>query len=277
MLFSILYILGDGLCPSGFLLMFCSSLFLFVISANRIRKMTNQSIINDLIEVQWAELIGWHFLEGLFFYATGHQATFPTIQWNAAFIGGFSGTEFGSQEANTFLGYIIPIILIGWNTYIARIWFGLLLPLLLIAPFAIWMVVPSVRPIQLASNHPKPDLELNSTSHGSLGHSSILAQELAKGEVFLLENKEEARSRVFGLCVKYSILECWRVFATMLSAAFHRRHLMVWKIFAPRFIFEGIGCLVSLMFITIGYLTFVRIQNSVSAYYYSVQSLDKDK
>ena len=260
-----------------FLLMLLTSLFLFVISVNRIRKITTQSTVNDLIQVQWLEIIGWHLLEGLFFYGTGHQATFPTIQWNAAFIGGFSGTEFGSHEANTFLGYIIPIMLIGWNTYITRIWFGVLLPLLLIAPFAIWMVVPSVRPIQLSSNLPKADVELNSTSQDSLGYSSILAQELAKGEVFLLENKEEARSRVFGLCVKYSVLQCWRVFATMLSAATHRRHLMVWKIFAPRFIFEGIGCIVSLTFITIGYVTFVRIQNSVSAYYYSVQSLDKDK
>ena len=262
-----------------FLLMLGSALFLFVISGNRIRKLSPESTMNDLIQVQWSEIIGWYLLEGLFFYGTGHQPTFPTIQWGAAFIGGFSGAEYGSNETNAIFGYLLPMLFIGWNTYISRIWFGLFLPLLLIAPFGIWMVIQTVRPKRLAPNTSNTDIEINASSphHDSWGPTVNLARELAKGEVFFLENKEETRSQVFSLCIRYCVLQCLRVFATMLAAAIHRRHLMVWKIFAPRFIFEGIGCIVSFVFVTLGYMTFVRIQNSVSSYYNSVQSFDKDK
>ena len=76
---------------------------------------------------------------------------------------------------------------------------------------------------------------------------------------------------------RYCILQSVRVFSTMLASAYHSRHLMVWKIFAPRFIFEGIGCVVSFVSVTFGYLLFVRIQNSVSRYYQNVQSYDKDR
>ena len=129
-----------------FLLMIGSALFLFITSVNRIWKLSVGSNTSDLLQVQWSDIIGWHLLEGLFFYGTGHQPTFPTIQWGAAFIGGFSGAEYGSSETNAIIGYVLPALLIGWNTYISRIWFGLLLPMLLISPFAIWLVFQSLRP-----------------------------------------------------------------------------------------------------------------------------------
>ena len=86
-----------------FLLMSASAMFLFIISLRRIGNLTSTSTITDLLQVQWAEVIGWHLFEGLFFYGTGHQTTFPTIQWSAAFIGGFSGAEYGSNETNAIL------------------------------------------------------------------------------------------------------------------------------------------------------------------------------
>lgn len=262
-----------------FLLMIGSALFLFLTAVNRIRKLSLQSTMNDLIQVHWSDVIGWHLLEGLFFYGTGHQPTFPTIQWGAAFIGGFSGVEYGSSETNPIFGYILPMLFIGWNTYISRIWFGLFLPVLLIAPFTIWILMQTVRPRELAVVYSRTDIELNASSDHSDSWSAnaIFVKELAKGEVFFLENKEDTRSQVFSLCIKYCVLQCLRLFSTMLAAAIHRRHLMVWKIFAPRFIFEGIGCIVSFVSVTLGYMTFVRIQNSVSSYYNMVKSFDKDK
>ena len=235
--------------------------------------------MSDLIQVQWSDIIGWHLLEGLYFYGTGHQPTFTTIQWSAAFNGGFSGAEYGSTETNVIFGYILPAVLIGWNTYISRIWFGLFLPMLLIAPFAIWMVFQSLRPKPFdATSTRETDIELStSSSDESLKTHANLSKELGNGEVFFLENIHQTRSQVFNLCIRYCILQSLRVFATMLAAAIHRRHLMVWKIFAPRFIFEGIGCVVSFVFVTFGYMLFVRIQNCLSGYYQKLQSHDKDK
>ena len=275
-----------------FLLMIGSALFLFISSVNRIWKLSVSSDTSDLLQVQWSDIIGWHLLEGLFFYGTGHQPTFPTIQWGAAFIGGFSGADYGSNETNAVLGYILPAVLIGWNTYISRIWFGLLLPMLLISPFAIWLVFQSLRPKGVKNcTTSKRELDNNSTLSASenfendtspstvesWGPNISVSKELGNGEVFFLENIHQTRSQVFNLCIRYCILQSLRVFATMLAAAIHRRHLMVWKIFAPRFIFEGIGCVVSFVFVTFGYLIFVRIQNSVSSYYQKLQLYDKDK
>lgn len=61
----------------------------------------------------------------------------------------------------------------------------------------------------------------------------------------------------------------------MLSAAVLRRHLMVWKIFAPRFIFEGIGFIVSAAAILLGYAVYVRVQNVMSAYLKEVCEKEK--
>ena len=275
-----------------FLLMIGSALFLFITSVNRIRKIAVDSSTSDLLQVPWSDIIGWHLLEGLFFYGTGHQPTFPTIQWGAAFIGGFSGAEYGSSETNAIIGYVLPALLIGWNTYISRIWFGLFLPMLLITPFAIWMVFQSLRPKPAnnftpskrdyennTSTSAKTDFESNNlpASQDSWGPNISVSKEMENGEVFFLENVHQTRYQVFLLCIRYCILQALRVFATMLAAAIHRRHLMVWKIFAPRFIFEGIGCVVSFVFVTFGYMIFVRIQNSVSNYYQKLQLYEKDK
>ena len=66
-----------------------------------------------------------------------------------------------------------------------------------------------------------------------------------------------------------------RLFAAMLSAAVLRRHLMVWKIFAPRFIFEGIGFIVSAVAILLGYAVYVRVQNVMASYLKEVCEKEK--
>ena len=67
-----------------------------------------------------------------------------------------------------------------------------------------------------------------------------------------------------------------KLFTSMLTAAHHRRHLMVWKIFAPRFIFEAVGFLVSAVFLCFGYLVFGRVKQSLTTYIEEL-SLKKDK
>lgn len=50
----------------------------------------------------------------------------------------------------------------------------------------------------------------------------------------------------------------------MIACTIHCRHLMVWKIFAPRFIFEAIGTYFIFGAIVIGFLAVVRIHKAVS-------------
>jgi len=292
-------ILGDGLCPSVCLMMVTTAAFLFVTSWSRMSKafadnkaaaskatgspssfmvLSSSSssgiAANRLCHVPWSTIIGWHLMEELYFYATGHQPTFPSIQWSAAFVGGLGGAEYGSSSGSSdsplalISGYLVPIVLVGWNTFVSRLWFGLLLPLLLLAPFAIWMVLP----IGGIFNQ-KPSKNGGEENGGG---DSSKDEELAKGEVFLLENKEETRSQLFSLCVKYCVLQCLKTFASMLAAALLRRHLMIWKIFAPRFIFEGVGFAVSLASVLVGYIVFARVQDFVCSYYVSVNLKGKE-
>ena len=64
----------------------------------------------------------------------------------------------------------------------------------------------------------------------------------------------------------YDFFSGFRMFAAMVASTTHRRHLMVQKIFTPRFIFEAAGFGVSLATMCLSYLTFVRIRGSISKY-----------
>lgn len=56
----------------------------------------------------------------------------------------------------------------------------------------------------------------------------------------------------------------FQVFCSMMACTIHCRHLMVWKIFAPRFIYEGLATFISLHAIIFGYLILIRVHWSVS-------------
>lgn len=245
-------ILGDGLCPSLLLAMVAAVIFLYLSTHARIRTMIR---LSDLFSVPWSAVMGWWFLESLFFYATAHQPTFPSIQWSAAFTG-FSGSDYGGDNGGI-LGFLLPVVLVGWNTFVSRILFGITLPLLLTAPFTLWLRFPSLR-----RNLPNEEGRTLKTS------------DLEQGEVVLIEHVEETRSQLFKLCVRYLHLQAVRLLCAMLASAVLRRHLMVWKIFAPRFIFEGVGFLVSVTAVTLGYCVMVRIHNELVSYY---RKLEKNK
>jgi phosphatidylinositol glycan class O len=53
------------------------------------------------------------------------------------------------------------------------------------------------------------------------------------------------------------------MFACMLAATIHCRHLMVWKIFAPKLIFEGLGLFVVLICVLLSYLLVIRVTTRV--------------
>lgn len=53
------------------------------------------------------------------------------------------------------------------------------------------------------------------------------------------------------------------MFCSMLACTIHCRHLMVWKVFAPKFIYEGISSYVAFFAIVCGYLILVRVHAAV--------------
>lgn len=243
-------LLGDGLCPSLGLALVLTHLSLYVDTSFRLGSI---STLEQIFNVPWSTVVVYWLIESLLFYSTGHQPTFSSIQWNAAFVG-ISGSNYGTDT--TLAGFLIPVVMVGWNTFTSRIIYGICLPLLLISPFTMWLRFPDLRrQFQTAAVEVK----------------TLESQDLDQGELVLVEFQEETRSNLLRLCAKYCWLQALRLFGTMLAATLLRRHLMVWKIFAPRFIFEAIGFLVSLVSVVIGYCVFSRIHISIIRYYRMLQ------
>lgn len=229
-------LLGDALSPSIVLMFAVIVLLLIILSFTRLE---NTLVTVELFNIPWSYVLSWGLLSSYFFYGTGHQPTFPGIHWNAAFVG-TSG-----QIQST----LIPSILVGANTFCSQILAGLLLPMILIAPFTIyvmfskWLTVPTSKDNKFIRDEAKVELK--------------------QGDLCLYEREGLTQYATFKLCAKYMLYHGTRIFCCMLAAAVHCRHLMVWMIFAPRFIFEGIGFFVTLGSIHLGYILMIRISTKV--------------
>jgi GPI ethanolamine phosphate transferase 3 subunit O len=124
------------------------------------------------------------------FFTTGHQATLPSIQWDAAFI--------------PFVNIIYPwsplVVIV--NSFGSHILIALAIPLL-----ALW------------NHHPT--------------ENDVLARTATVVTTFLLQQTVVTTSSV-------------------IFAAYFRRHLMVWKIFGPRYMVAGIVLLVTDLVVLLG-------------------------
>ena len=248
-------LLGDGLAPALCLHLLCLALILLVTAPARLLPSLSTA---SLFRVPPTPLLLWYLQDLLGFFITGHQATFPHIQWSAAFVG-FAGTEFGGDNL---LGHIIPALLVGWNTYASVIISGVSLPLLLLAPPLSWLHLPSLRPQVYQAN--------GGTDH-LIGDD--LQSELNKGEATFLDRLEETRAGMLTLAIQFIVMRAARMITTVLAAAVLRRHLMVWKIFAPNFIFETVGFCVSVGSVIIGFLIFNRALSVLNKWYCKIQKM----
>ena len=251
-------LLGDGQAPALCLHLVISALILLVTTPPRLS--TSQST-SALFRVPNTVIVLWYLQDLLSFFTTGHQPTFPHIQWSAAFVG-FAGTEFGGDSI---LGHVIPAVLVGWNTFASVIISGLSLPLLILAPPLIWLHIPSLRP--------SPSIPQSNGYHGETLMGDDIYAELMKGEALFLDRVEETRGAVLTLSCQYIVIRAVRMISTVLAAAILRRHLMVWKIFAPNFIFETVGFFVSLISVVIGFIIFNRVLSVLNRWYYKIQKL----
>ena len=250
-------VLGDGLAPALCLHLVISALILLITTPPRISTSLSTS---SLFQVPYPVLLLWYLLDVLSFYTTGHQPTFPHIQWSAAFVG-FAGTEFGGESI---MGHVIPALLVTWNTYASSIIAGVSLPLLILAPPLIWLHIPSLRPSPIIP-----------TTNGHHGESLIddIHTELMKGEALFLDRVEETRAAVLMLSCQFIVLKAARMITSVLAAAVLRRHLMVWKIFAPNFIFESVGFCVSVISVILGFCIFNRALSVLNRWYFKIQKL----
>ena len=143
------------------------------------------------------------------FFATGHQANLPSIQWKTAFIG-----------FKTVAYPYAPLLVIG-NTYSGFVLSSLALPLIVL-----WKFQPSV------------DRSTQPLYRQLLQHA-------------------------LGFLLYHSLVS----FSSIVFAAYFRRHLMVWKIFAPRFMLAGTSLLLMDIFVLLGIVVALITANKVETFY----------
>uniref|UniRef100_S4RDL5 Phosphatidylinositol glycan anchor biosynthesis class O n=1 Tax=Petromyzon marinus TaxID=7757 RepID=S4RDL5_PETMA len=183
-----------------------------------------------LLCVPLPEVAMWSLAACQFFYATGHLPTFPALQWNAAFVGFHGGHS----------GHVLPALLVGLNTYASHALFAAGLPLLLTWPFA--------REAGAARRSPADEgatgMEMRLHGHPKLLHGALLR-----------------------LGATYLLLVGLQLTASVCAAAVLRRHLMVWGIFAPKFLFEAVGFVVTGACLLLGVAFVLRVDAAVAAFF----------
>ncbi|XP_030423187.1 GPI ethanolamine phosphate transferase 3 isoform X1 [Gopherus evgoodei] len=194
--------------------------------------------------VPWYAVTAWVFAATQFFYSTGHQPIFPAIHWHAAFV--------GFQEGHS--THLLPAVLVGANTFASHILFAVGCPLLLLWPFV--CEVPN-------SQRRKLKKELREELQEK--------EEQPIMEMRLRESPERFSAALLQLGLKYLFVLGVQLLACVLAAMVLRRHLMVWKVFAPKFLFEALGFMVSSICLLLGIFLVMRVDCAVSAWFEQLQ------
>ncbi|KGL97043.1 GPI ethanolamine phosphate transferase 3 [Charadrius vociferus] len=193
--------------------------------------------------VPWYAVISWLLAASQFFYSTGHQPIFPAIHWNAAFVG------FHLDHSTN----LLPAVLVGANTFASHILFAVGCPLLLLWPFVCEM--PSS---QKRKPKKEPREELQEVEEHMM-------------EMRLRESPEKFSTALLQLGLKYLFVLGTQLLACVCAAMILRRHLMVWKVFAPKFLFESLGFVVSSICLLLGISLVMRVDCAVSTWFSHLQ------
>ncbi|KAL9821765.1 GPI ethanolamine phosphate transferase 3 isoform 4-T5 [Geothlypis trichas] len=193
----------------------------------------------ELFSVPWYAVISWLLAASQFFYSTGHQPIFPAIHWNAAFVG------FHLDHSTN----LLPAVLVGANTFASHILFAVGCPLLLLWPFVCEVST---------SQRKKPKKE---------SREELQEVEEHMMEMRLRESPEEFSTALLRLGLKYLFVLGAQLLACVCAAMILRRHLMVWKVFAPKFLFESLGFVVSSICLLLGISLVMRVDCAVSTWF----------
>lgn len=177
--------------------------------------------LSDTQDTQWATIGVWFLMATQWFYTTGHQASFPTIQWTSGLVGMTDSSVYVSG------------FLVAYNTFASYIIMACALPLTVL-----WTPM----------SHVSTDLQADRVGEFWL-HT--------KGRT-----KFEHRLSVTTLMYLCAFGVC--TFISMCAATVLRRHLMVWKIFAPRVIYDCIDLVVTCVSLVLMMLFLLRVRHVLS-------------
>ncbi|XP_058927641.1 GPI ethanolamine phosphate transferase 3 isoform X1 [Kogia breviceps] len=193
--------------------------------------------------VPWQAVSAWAFMATQTFYSTGHQPVFPAIHWHAAFVGVPEGHNFPWLSA----------LLVGTNTFASHILFAVGCPLLLLWPF--------LCESQGTRKRRQPP--------GNEAEARVRPEEEEEPlmEMRLRDAPHHFNAALLQLGLKYLFVLGIQILACALAASVLRRHLMVWKVFAPKFIFEAMGFIVSSVGLCLGIALVMRVDGAVSSWF----------
>ncbi|GFQ96243.1 GPI ethanolamine phosphate transferase 3 [Trichonephila clavata] len=184
----ILYLVaGDALSPAIMLMNFSIILFAVLIQF---------SFDGSESEI-WTDTIILSLLSRHWFYATAHQPTFTSIQWDAAFL-------LNHKEIHS---YTLSGALVVINTFSAFIFHGLAVPGILIVRDSFYVTTHSIARLHM----------------------------------------------------KYLLCFGIKLLGTVIASFVLRRHLMVWKIFSPKLIYEVIGVIVTMFSVSFSHYFIIKV------------------
>uniref|UniRef100_A0A2K6UPR3 GPI ethanolamine phosphate transferase 3, catalytic subunit n=1 Tax=Saimiri boliviensis boliviensis TaxID=39432 RepID=A0A2K6UPR3_SAIBB len=194
--------------------------------------------------VPWQAVSAWALMATQTFYSTGHQPVFPAIHWHAAFVGFPEG-----HGSCTWL----PALLVGANTFASHLLFAVGCPLLLLWPF-------------LCESQ---GFRKRQQSPGNEAEARVRPEEEEEPlmEMRLRDAPHHFYAALLQLGLKYLFILGVQILACTLAASILRRHLMVWKVFAPKFIFEAVGFIVSSVGLLLGIALVMRVDGAVSSWF----------
>ncbi|KAF8663666.1 hypothetical protein AX14_006835 [Amanita brunnescens Koide BX004] len=150
-------------------------------------------------QLRFSDVVPISLLGQLAFYATGHQATVSSIQWKAAFL-------------------LTETVKYPWSPFTVA--FNFLGPVAVFAGLGVPLAAMWNRAPSMSSE--------DSRSREKETKQSVL---VPVRERYDAEVKADSTLAALGVMIYFGML----LLGTAMSAAILRRHLMVWKVFAPRF------------------------------------------
>ncbi|XP_065060548.1 GPI ethanolamine phosphate transferase 3-like [Rhopilema esculentum] len=223
----LMLLLGDGLAASVLLMVVSAVCLLWLPEIKRPLREGPSTF----------KLVAWALVTSYWFFGTGHQATIPSIRFDAAFVG-LQGD----------IGIYIPGILVLFNQFSSAVFFSASLPLL-----CVW----SARADE-ENRKEAPNDDCNNIGEMRLHDDPSTSERLMLQTVLA--------------CILASML---KVTVQACVASLHRRHLMVWKIFGPRFLFEAVSSVFSIPFLILGYIYFTRIHQTLQTWTLKLRFLCK--
>ncbi|KAH8348918.1 hypothetical protein KR084_012437 [Drosophila pseudotakahashii] len=229
-------------------LVVCVAVGAILLSVHGILRYRTASSFESCVQPTFTALVGWFLLAHFCFFATSHQTTLSQIEWRAAFVGRTTGIG----QSNLISGALVIL-----NTFCGPILFFCMYSLLNTETFSLFALFPSL--IRSCRSGGKADA---TTAMSDLANEAV-GFDMTRGELTLYEFEDVFLGAGFKLASQFFMLQGLKIFCAMMACTIHCRHLMVWKIFAPRFIYEALATFVSLPALIVGYLLVLRIHRAV--------------